>query len=402
MKTAPHLTYCLNVHPGEAWQENLAAIQTHAVKIRDQVSPEKPFGLGLRLSHQAALTLTQPDTLAAFKRYLLDEQLYAFTINGFPYGSFHTKPVKTTVYQPDWTTRQRLDYTLTLARILAAILPDGTDGSISTVPLGYKYATGNTPAAIAMDSLILNLAECACSLHELRQKTGKEVHIGLEPEPDCILETTQEVITFFEQQLIPKAIPHLVARLACDRVQAEHILRRHIGICFDTCHLALQFEPLADSLDRLIQHGIRISKVQLSAALEVVPTAEAKVKLSDFLDPVYLHQVKARPLNPTAPLTGLTRYADLDEALTAPEEVASLWRIHFHLPLYYEGRAPLQSTANTMDLRFWQQLAAHRINHLEIETYTFHVLPPELQAGGVAASTLREYQWVASRQISGC
>jgi hypothetical protein len=244
------------------------------------------------------------------------------------------------------------------------------------------------------------LAECACALHEIFQKTGKEIHIGLEPEPDCILETTTEVIAFFETQLIPKGIPHLIDRLACDRNQAEAILYRHIGICFDTCHLALQYEPLANSLDQLIQHGIRISKVQLSAALEVIPTLEAKTKLHAFQDPVYLHQVKARPLSPTAPLTGLTRYADLDEALAIPGQEDSLWRIHFHLPLYFEGQAPLKSTANTMDTRFWQQLATHRINHLEIETYTFLVLPPELQLEGVAASTIREYQWVAKRQIS--
>jgi len=392
MKTQPrHLTYCLNVHPGETWNENLAAIKTHTLTIRDRVAHGQPFGLGLRLSHQATATLIQPEKLDGFKQFLHDQNLYAFTINGFPYGSFHTKPVKTAVYQPDWANRERLDYTTTLAHILAELLPEGIDGSISTVPLGYKFTSGSRVAESPSSKMMLHLAECAVSLHETQMKTGREVHLGLEPEPDCLLETTMEVIQFFENQLIPQAIPHLASRLSCARPEAEAILRRHIGICFDTCHLALQFENLAASLNRLVQHGIRVSKVQLSAALEVTPTAEARARLNDFRDPVYLHQVKTLPLN---------RYADLDEALASPatpNQPTSLWRIHFHVPLYFEGMAPLHSTTHVMDARFWHHLATLPNCHLEIETYTFHVLPPALQAGGVGASTIKEFEWVAQK-----
>ena len=239
-KPSHHLTYCLNVHPGETWAENLAAIQTHALAIRDQVSPGKPFGLGLRLSQQASSTLKQPDTLATFKKFMAEQNLYAFTINGFPYGSFHTKPVKTAVYRPDWSSPERLDYTTTLARILAEILPEGIDGSISTLPLGYKFPSGREIADSPSAEMVNQLAECALSLHEIHSKTGREIHIGLEPEPDCLLETTTEVIEFFEKQFIPQALPHMVARLSCHRSEAEAIIRRHIGVCFDTCHLALQ------------------------------------------------------------------------------------------------------------------------------------------------------------------
>ena len=388
-KPSHHLTYCLNVHPGETWAENLAAIQTHALAIRDQVSPGKPFGLGLRLSQQASSTLKQPDTLATFKKFMAEQNLYAFTINGFPYGSFHTKPVKTAVYRPDWSSPERLDYTTTLARILAEILPEGIDGSISTLPLGYKFPSGREIADSPSAEMVNQLAECALSLHEIHSKTGREIHIGLEPEPDCLLETTTEVIEFFEKQFIPQALPHMVARLSCHRSEAEAIIRRHIGVCFDTCHLALQYENLADSLTRLVRHGIRISKVQLSSALEVVPTPSARERLKAFLDPVYLHQVKA--------LDG-ARYADLDQALASPatpENPNSLWRIHFHVPLYFECDAPLRSTSGVMDKKFWNQILTLPIRHLEIETYTFHILPPALQAGGVVASTTREFEWVA-------
>ena len=408
-KPPHHLAYCLNVHPGETWLENLAAIQLHALSIRDQVAPGKPFGLGLRLSQQSATTLNQPDNLATFKRFMNEQNLYAFTINGFPYGAFHTKPVKTAVYKPDWSTTERLNYTISLAQILSELLPDETDGSISTLPLGYKYTTGSDVAGSPSRKMVSQLAECAAVLHEIHMKTGKVVHIGLEPEPDCLLETTEEVIQFFDKQLIPEASPQLVSRLSCDRNEAEAILRRHVGICFDTCHLAIQFEDLAASLTRLVRHGIRISKVQLSAALEVVPTVAARLKLHDFIDPVYLHQVKALQLNQNtearssdhaqSPVT-LDRYADLDQALAIPanqDNPAAIWRIHFHLPLYFEGQAPLHSTATALDSRFWDQLRALPVNHLEIETYTFHVLPPSMQAAGVVASTVREYEWVARR-----
>jgi hypothetical protein len=391
MKPPHHLTYCLNVHPGETWAENLAAIQTHTLAIRDRVAGDRPFGLGLRLSHQAANQLSQPEVLAAFKSFMREQNLYAFTINGFPYGAFHTSPVKTTVYKPDWSTPERLDYTLTLARILAKLLPDETDGSISTLPLGYKFTPESGGEAAPSREMMSKLAECAAALHDIHMKTGREIHLGLEPEPDCLLETTADIIQFFEQELIPHAIPQLVARLSCPRTEAETILRRHIGVCFDTCHLAIQFEELAGSLALLIRQGIRISKVQLSSALEVTPTPAARAQLADFLDPVYLHQVKARP-----PF----RYADLHEALAnpvTPTVADSLWRIHFHLPLYFEGNGPLHATAASLDARFWSQIQTLPVGHLEIETYTFHVLPPDLQAGGVVDSTVREYAWVAGK-----
>lgn len=389
--TAPHLTYCLNVHPGEAWEENLAAITTHTLAIRDQVSPGLPFGLGLRLSHQAALTLSQPGPLADFRSLMKAQNLYAFTINGFPYGTFHGKPVKTAVYQPDWSTPERLEYTLRLARILAELLPEGVDGSISTLPLGYAFSTSRDQVEWPSPAMIINLAECARALHHLHRDTGREIHLGLEPEPDCLLETTADVIRFFETSLCTQGVDHLAGSLACSRQEADRIMRRHIGVCFDTCHMALQFEDLAGSLAQLEQHRIRISKIQLSSALEIRPTAEARSRLRDFLDPVYLHQVKVQQGNKRY------RYADLNDALTASDGLDprhTIWRIHYHVPLYFKGDTLLQATSGKMDNQFRAHVAAHPEWHLEIETYTFHVLPPALQAGGVVASISREFQWV--------
>jgi sugar phosphate isomerase/epimerase len=387
-----HLTYCLNVHPGETWEENLAAIEQQALAVRARVAPERPFGLGLRLSAASAKTLGEPGRLAAFKDFLADKGLYVFTINGFPYGTFHSKPVKADVYRPDWTAPERVDYTIRLAHILAALLPDGAEGSISTVPLTYKaWMTGDEP----LQRIVANLAHCVAALHALREQTGHDLHLGLEPEPDCALETTDEVIRFFEGPLLQYGVPHLAARLGASRQAAEAALRRHLGVCFDTCHLALQFEPLSASLSRLVRHGIRLSKVQLSSALETHPSEAARLRLKDFCDPVYLHQVRALD----AARQVLTGYPDLPDALAAPLPGAAetLWRIHFHVPLYFEGYGELRSTSRVLDAEFWAQLPRWPLSHLEIETYTFHVLPPALQSGGVTHSISREFEWVLSR-----
>ncbi len=382
-----HLTYCLNVHPGETLADVRASIATHALDVRRAVCPDRPFGLGLRLSRRAVTDLADAAAVAALRAWLAEQGLYAFTLNGFPYGTFHGQAVKTEVYRPDWTDPLRLDYTRDLADCLAGLLPEGIDGSISTVPISYK----SWPQDSAAESRLFDhLAALVAHLHRLRLRTGREIHVGLEPEPDCTLESTPETVAWFEGPLEREGTPRVAALLGCPRDEAAAILRRHLGVCVDTCHLALQFEVLADSLATLVRHGIRISKVQISAAIESDPSRAARARLADFLDPVYLHQVKAR----VPGCSGLTSYPDLPAAMASPDSVAALWRVHFHVPLYLAMDPVVHSTAATLDARFWETLVAAPVSHLEIETYTFHVLPPSLQSGRVARSITREFEWV--------
>jgi hypothetical protein len=384
-----HLTYCLNIHPGETWPENLAAIRDHALAVRRLVAPEQPFGLGLRLSRRAAETLAQPDPLAAFHHFLDDHRLYVFTVNGFPYGTFHGARVKTDVYRPDWRTAERRDYTILLADILAALLPPDGEGSISTVPGSYRawIKSAADEAAIAG-----NLADVVLHLADLRRRTGKLIHLGLEPEPDCWLETTQDALDAFAGPLREHGRPRIMRQEGCGRDAAEALLRDHLGICFDTCHLAVQFEPLDQSLRRLGDAGIRVSKVQLSAALTAAPTTAARLRLQPFLDPVYLHQVKLGAGGVRA-----AAFPDLPDALAADASAGDSWRIHFHVPLYFAGDGTLGTTAEFLDAAFFRETARQRISHLEIETYTFHVLPESLRAPDVSASIAREYAWVMPR-----
>ena len=383
-----HLTYCLNVHPGETLADTLAAIRDHAGPIRDLVVPDRPFGLGLRLANAASMDLESPARLQDLHALLQAGRFYAFTLNGFPYGAFHDAVVKENVYRPDWRDPARRAYTCRLARQLAALLPAGLAGSISTVPCSYK-AWIKTPADV--EAMVINLADTAAFLTDLERDTGREIHLGLEPEPDCYLETTAEIIAFFEAHLLPQGAARLVAKTGCTPAAAEALLRRHIGVCFDTCHLALQFEDLSDSLKQLAQAGIRISKIQLSAAIQTRWSPEAAASLRRFCDPVYLHQVKARKNGRTV------SRGDLTEALATPARAGEEWRVHCHVPLYFTQDGPLASTSDQLTPAFFQTVRELQVAHLEIETYTFNVLPEPLRQLGIDRSIAEEYRWVLGR-----
>lgn len=387
-----HLTYCMNVHPGESLADVVAALHTYPAQVRDAVAPGRRFGLGLRLGARAIAELTaSARRLAEIREFLDAENFYVFTLNGFPYGPFHGTPVKEAVYRPDWTTRERRDYTLRLARFLAEILPPGESGGISTVPLSYR-AWGDGPDRTK--AMIAHLAETALELEKISRESGHDLHLGLEPEPGCLLETTEETIRFFHDKLFSEGARTAARRAGCPRNVAEAVLRRRIGVCLDTCHAALQFETPAESLAALLASGIRISKIQLSAALSVHPArgqSLARVR-AEFPDEVYLHQVRGQ----TA-AGGLVSADDLPE----PPEPGPLpvreWRIHFHVPLHFPGNTAVGSTAGLIDRDFLRAAMAGGGTHLEIETYTFHVLPASLRRSGWIDSMAGDYAWIRAR-----
>lgn len=370
-----HLTYCLNVHPGETWEACDRAMREHTLRLRERVAPGRPFGLGLRLGARAARELARRHHIAAFQDFLREHNLYVFTINGFPYGRFHEGPVKTSVYQPDWRDPERFAYTELLAVLLAALLPRGARGSISTVPLSFREWIGGRGQVDAMVDALARLAE---RLDRIQEETGREVHVGLEPEPACLLETTEETVAFFRDRLFTH--------------RAADALRRRIGVCFDTCHVALQFEDLAEAWDRYVDAGILISKVQLSAAL-ACRAADAAL-LAPFDEPVYLHQTHVRDAKGR-----VRRWTDLPAARDALAGLgpADDVRVHFHVPMHWAGTDRLRSTRDTLTDAFVDRLKSGGVEHLEIETYTFDVLPAELRSGGLVDSMAAEFAWVGQR-----
>ncbi|HEX8310193.1 MAG TPA: metabolite traffic protein EboE [Chthoniobacteraceae bacterium] len=388
-KPALHHTYSLNIHPGESWADNFAAIKDKALQVKQRVAPDQWFGLGLRLAHHAASRLANDHALIHEARdFFAEHQLYPFSINGFPYGRFHQAPVKEKVYEPDWRTPERRDYTLQLADIFTHFLPPEVDGSISTVPCSFKpWITSEGDKSL----MARNLAAVVAYLAAIRDDTGQEIHLGLEPEPDCYLETTPEMIAFYKDSLLTTGVEEVGRIMGVANGQAEEIMRRHLGVCFDTCHVALQYEDLVESYRAYLSEGIRISKVQLSAALTGAANAETYEALRRFDEPVYLHQVKA-----IARSGARIAWYDLPDALEElpnfpdAEEV----RVHFHVPLFMQGAGVLSSTASALTPDFFHELRRGACSHLEIETYTFDVLPEELNAGDVVKSIAREYSWV--------
>jgi hypothetical protein len=371
-----HLSYCTNIHPAETWEETRRMLQNHVLAVRDLVCGGAPFGIGLRLSAVAARELLEEDRLARFKAWLDETNTYVFTINGFPYGSFHGTRVKERVFQPDWCERSRMDYTKDLFRILAVIARHDTGASVSTLPGSHK--------TFGADESIIrgNLIELADWIETLAVETGHDFHLGLEPEPLGHFENTEETIGFFK-------------RLHADAPDPG-IIRRRIGVNYDACHFALQYEEAAQSLDALAAAGIRISKIHLSSALAFDPNDPSAVDaIRAFDEPVYFHQVLLRHYG-----GGITRFIDLPDFLTSHDPRAGHVeaRVHFHIPLDAEPAPPLRSTrSHARDVLEWCRVNPDACRHFEIETYTWGVMPPELQRA-VEQQIAGEYRWVfASR-----
>jgi sugar phosphate isomerase/epimerase len=381
-----HLGYCSNIHPGESWREVREQLALHIPAVRQRVAPGEAFGIGLRLSARAAQELADPAALAELRAWLAAENAYVFTVNGFPHGSFHGSTVKSAVYEPDWRDPERLRYTLQLAELLAQLAPPDGRASLSSVPLGYGARLGE-----ALPAMVEQLIACVAGLVALRGRSGITVTLALEPEPDCVLQTLDEVLALFSQHLHSDAAADRLAQLSGLTADAAHAaLREHLGLCLDACHAAVEFEDVAEVLTRLQAAGIAIAKLQISAGLRL-PQASAAARdwLARFDDPVYLHQVVAR-----APDGALTRYPDLPQALASPLCAQDEWRVHFHVPVFLEQLGGCHSTQPLLGELLALQRERPFTEHLEVETYTWDVLPEPWRQGGVDEAIARELVWV--------
>jgi hypothetical protein len=366
-----HLAYCGNVHRGETWAETLAALETYTLAVKERVCPDRRYAIGLRLSAQAARDLAQGQALLEFQRWLDRHECYVFTINGFPFGNFHGQRVKEQVYLPDWTSPERLEYTNLLFDLLAQLVPRGVEGSVSTVPGSFKEFIKTEEQEQAMRDHIF---KCVQHIDRRSWESGRSLHLGLEPEPLGYLETTAETVEFF------------------GRMREEHPddarLQRCLGVNYDTCHLAVEYENPVEALGELRSHEIKISKVHLSSALKARATAAAREKLAEFADDVYLHQVVARDAKGK-----LVRYRDLDAALNAGKP-AEEWRVHFHIPLHCPATEWFEPTTDhLLGVLDVLKRDPRLCLHLEMETYTWEVMPAALKSPSVVDQLAAEYKW---------
>jgi len=372
------LSYCTNVHPGRTAAEVVDGLVRYTGRVRQLLGA--PISAGLWFAEPVVRELlSAADKQLAMQQTLAANGLCCYTLNAFPYGDFHGDRVKEQVYLPDWSSMDRLQYTLNCAGLLASLLPDGTEGSISTLPLGFKQLVdeeGFTERCIA------NLLQFVRSLDELHDETGRVIRLAIEPEPLCILETTGETIVFFEQ---------LFAR--ADEAGLLSATRRHLGVCYDVCHQSVEFEDVADSVAALSRAGVRINKVHITCAIRLenpAGNAAGRAALAEYVEPRYLHQTFARFRD------GRTVHRlDLDTELCAapPAEFrdADEWRIHFHVPVNAERLGPLGTTRDDLKRALTAIAGLEYAPHLEVETYTWGVLPgatkPDLAAGLAAELT---------------
>ncbi len=375
-----HLAYCTNIHRGEDWRETYDSLKTYTLEVRRRVCPDQPYAIGLRLSNRAAEELSEAGALREFQKWLEENQCYVFTINGFPFGRFHGARVKEQVYLPDWTSPERLAYTNRLFDLLAQLVPPGLEGSVSTLPGSFKeFVTTPAQAREIRD----NLWRCVEHIAELSARTGRKLHLGLEPEPLGWFENSAETIQFFE------------------RLRGEHPndlrLKEHLGVNYDTCHLAVEFEEPGQALGAFQRHGIKISKLHLSSALKLRPVPQALQCLAAFADDIYLHQVIARA-GDGRKLVFKDLAPALDSAAAADQSPTAEWRVHFHIPLHSSGTDWYENTSDHVTgaldcLRANPALCSH----LEMETYTWEVLPAGLKNRSVVDQLVAEYDWTLAR-----
>lgn len=378
LNASPILGYCTNVHAGASLQQTRAHLEKYAVEVKRQFSPQHPMGVGLWLSNAAARELRQGSGVAQLRDWLGEQNLLPYTMNGFPYGDFHQPVVKHLVYQPTWWERERLEYTCLLVDILHELLPPGEEGSISTLPIAWPTAVDD---ALQLKLAAANLRAAATYMADLEQRTGRLIHLNIEPEPGCVLDTAADMVQFFERRLLPRG--------------DERQIRRHLRVCHDVCHAAVMFEDQADVFQAYQTAGIEVGKVQISSAvklsldgLSLDDRTAALNRLGLFNEPKYLHQTCLRHGNET------DFYEDLAPALAAAREMPrGELRTHFHVPIYLDRIGHLETTQPLIR----ECLAAARkfstCNHFEVETYAWTVLPDELRPAELATGIAQELRW---------
>ncbi|MFD2101513.1 metabolite traffic protein EboE [Flagellimonas iocasae] len=387
-----HLTYCTNIHAGGDWDETFASLKQNLPQIKKAVSPNEPFGLGLRLGNTASLELNDGQ-LEGFKDWLSENDCYIFTMNGFPYGNFHGEPVKDQVHVPDWTTKDRLKYTLRLFQQLDNLAPTELECGISTSPISYKHwFKSDAQKQQAFVQGAKHMAQVALELYQTEKESGRYMHLDVEPEPDGFLENTQEVLHFFDTYLIPEA-KKVFKTFNFGENKVEELLKRYITVCYDVCHLALAYEEPNLTFERFKEAGIKVGKIQVSAALKILNNHDNEEELWDtlaqFNEPVYLHQV-------TEKINGkVVTYNDLPVVLEKKAPFDEL-RSHFHVPIFLEDYGLLQSTQDQI-IKVLAYLERNFVsNHIEVETYTWDVLPEQLKLP-ITESIARELDWMKSR-----
>jgi hypothetical protein len=390
-----HLTYSMLVHPADTWAQLWDSCQRYLPAVKKRVSPDAPFGVCLRLSPISAKRLTsEPAELEKLRGFLADHDMYVFTANAFPYGAFKGQRVKEQVYEPDWRTDDRASYTMRVADVLAALAPPDISPSIQSLPLGYKPRVTGSDVVKAYTT---QLHHVVAYLVDLERRTGRTVTLALEPEPSCYLELTSELIAYFKDHIYTSTSSKALAKeMGGTQAHAEDALRKHLGAVFDICHQAVEYEDIPQALADLRKAEVSVFKLQPASALRIPKmTNEIAEALRAFDDPIYLHQTIERRNGK------IVQYADLPAALASwnNEPRDCEWRIHFHVPGFLDEINLFRTTRPAIEDALRVHKADPVSSHVEIETYTWDVLPEKLKTGDIVDYLSRELEWLRGQLV---
>jgi hypothetical protein len=392
-----HLTYSTLVHPGDTWAEMWDSLNRYVPQVKARVCPNKSFGVSLRLSASSAQTLTgDRGERERLKEFLHQHDMYLYTVNAFPYGPFKNRVVKKDVYEPDWSTDLRSTYTMQVADILAEVAAPHVNPSIQSPPLGFK---GKVTGPEYVNEFTRHVLTVVAHMVMLQKRTGRTVTLALEPEPACFLETTEEAVDYFNNHLYAAdAVRSIVSQTGLSKSQAEEALRNHLGMVYDICHQAVEYEDIGASLQKLADNGIPVFKLQEAAAMRVPNvTREIVEAMRPFAETVYLTQTVEKRNGE------LTRFLNLEDAFAAFEADPSgqrEWRTHVHVPVFLES---IGEHFKTTRFAIEDALKFHKKNklspQLEIETYTWDVLPDSMKTGSIVDYVERELDWVKGQLV---
>ena len=377
--------YCTNVHAGSNLEITRQNLQRHALQVKKNCAPESAMGIGLWLSDQAAIDMISRDQVGPFRDWLAENGLLPFTFNGFPYGDFHQDEVKKLVYLPTWAEDSRREYSERLAQIQHELLPAGMEGSISTLPLGWKDENADDEF---LDQCADQLIELAEFLADLEEKSGRLIYYCIEPEPGCVMQTSQSCVDFFQQRLLGKSSAK------------DEVVKRYLRVCHDICHSAVMFEDQHAFIRNITSSGIRIGKVQVSSAVHAVfndgdgeQNQGVLRDLGQFSEPRYMHQTVLKKRD------GEIRFHnDLPQAMEElNRDVGSFAeaRVHFHVPIFLAEFGALKTSQTEILQCLEATQSIPELIHYEAETYAWNVLPEELQKAELADGISDELQWLA-------
>jgi len=404
------LGYCMNLHAAQTLSGLLQGMRAITLPLRTRLEGSGPFGVGLYLPAALARRLAQPSRArewGVLRAFLAEHGLDAFTLNAFPYGGFQSEGLKAGVFEPTWLDVKRVAFTLAAAKVAVRLGEGERAGAISISTHTGMHAS-RVRGEEDLDGCARNLARCAAALAMLEEESGRRIVLSLEAEPRASCNDTAELATF-RARLLERGTEVLARERGVAAGRAQGWIERHVGTCLDTCHAAVEFEPPQAALENATASGAPLGKLQFTSALALEApesNAEARRRFLALDEPRFLHQVSGRTPR------GLVRAGDLPELARALERDPSgpwsdcdEWRCHFHVPVDLEHLGPrgLGTTRAYADQVLALALAQPERwgsdeLHVEIETYTWDVLPREARGAGELVDGLeREYRHVIAQ-----